>query len=74
MKYEIHDNKKTVTIFLSKNERNDDDLKYRLKPVYAQAKAIGYQTVVMLSGEEDLYELTLEVLRRNRYPDLHKQN
>ena len=57
---------KTVEVWLTKAERNDQSVRDALKPHYKKWKAEGYLPVVYLSGDEDLYENTLELLKRNR--------
>ena len=57
---EILEKEKVVCLYLSKEERES------LKPYYKQCKAAGYKVAVLLSGEEDLIENTVRLLKYNR--------
>lgn len=63
---EIHDKHKIVTLWLTKEEQNDPALWESLKPIYQQYKDQSYLVAVFLSGEEDLYQQTRDLLLYNR--------
>lgn len=62
----IRDDKKLVEIWLNSEEKKDDHLREGLKDVYAQFKAQKYLVAVYESGEGDLYQDTLDLLRYNK--------
>lgn len=62
----IRDDKKLVEIWLNSEEKRDTQLRERLKDVYAQFKAQKYLVAVYESGEGDLYQGTLDLLRYNK--------
>lgn len=62
----IRDDKKLVEIWLNSEERKDAQLREGLKDVYAQFKAQKYLVAVYESGEGDLYQGTLDLLRYNK--------
>lgn len=66
MEINRNEKNKTMEVWLTKAERNDQSLRDSLKPYYKEWKEKGYLPVVYLSGNEDLYENTLELLKRNR--------
>lgn len=53
-------------MWLTREEQEDETLRKSLKPLYQQSKEQKYLVGVFLSGEEDLYGLTLDLLRSNR--------
>ena len=61
----VHDDKKTVDIWLTKSEKYDHNLRERLKPLYERYKEKKYFVVMYESGEKDLYENTLSLLLYN---------
>ena len=66
MEINRNEKNKTMEVWLTKAERNDQSLRDSLKPYYKKWKEKGFLPVVYLSGDEDLYENTLELLKRNR--------
>ena len=59
-------NNKTIEVWLTKAERDDQKLQESLKPHYKKWKEAGYLPVVYLSGNENLYDNTLALLKHNR--------
>lgn len=66
MEIDVHEDKKHVAIWLTKAEKNDPAVRERLKPICAEYKAKKYLVAVFESGEDDLYELTRDLLFFNR--------
>lgn len=63
---EVLEKEKVVCLYLSKEERDDTEFRESLKPYYKQCKAKGYKVAVLLSGEENLVENTVRLLKYNR--------
>lgn len=57
---------KLVTIWLTRSEQADAELRERLKSVYAKYKSKKYMVAQFHSGMEDLYEGTRDLLLYNR--------
>ena len=57
---------KTVEIWLTKAEHADTTFRESLKPLYKQYHDQKYLVAVFLSGENDLYEGTRDLLLYNR--------
>lgn len=57
---------KLVQIWLTNEEKDDPDVHARLKPVYAENKRQGFQTVVYKSGHQDLKEGIRDLLLYNK--------
>ena len=68
MALEIHirDDQKLVEIWLNRREREDLELRGRLKPFLQTYHARKYLVAVYQSGEEPLYDGTRELLLYNR--------
>ena len=68
MQIQIDDNIKLVSIWLTKNEGLDKDIRNSLKTLYADYKTKKYKVAVFESGEDkDLYGLTEALLKDNKY-------
>lgn len=68
MQLQVDDKMKLVSIWLTRTEANDSDLRERLKPLYSEYKAKKYKVAVFESGdEEDLFGLTEALLKDNKY-------
>jgi len=63
---ERNEEKKIISVWLTKQESRDQALRDRLKPLYAQWKAQKYLVAVYHSGTEDLYRSTLDLLAYNK--------
>ena len=63
---EIREQSKIVELWLTREERNDPAFRETLKPIYQQYKDQKYLVAVFLSGEEDLYQQTRDLLLYNR--------
>ena len=66
MHINIREDSRTVGLWLTRAERDDPGLRESLKPLYQQYKAQKYLVAVFLSGEEELYPLTRDLLLYNR--------
>ena len=66
MEINVMDDEKLVTIWLTRAEQADAELRERLKPLYAKYKAKKYMVAQFHSGTEDLYEGTRDLLLYNR--------
>ncbi len=63
---EIREQSKIVELWLTREERDDPAFRESLKPIYQQYKDENYLVAVFLSGEEDLYQQTRDLLLYNR--------
>lgn len=66
MEMNVFDQTGDVEIWLTRAEKNDPQLRERLKGVYAGWKKKGYFVTVFESGEENLYQGTLDLLAYNK--------
>ena len=62
----INDERKTVEVWLSNEEKNNPAVRQRLKPLYAEYAEKKYTVAVYMSGSQDLYSLTSDLLCYNR--------
>ena len=65
MEIKVHDDKKYVSVWLTRSESRDDALRKGLKPIFSQYKAKNYKVVVFESGNGDLAALTKDLLSYN---------
>ena len=73
MRMEIRDESKIVELWLTREERDDPAFRESLKPIYQQYKDQKYLVAVFLSGEEDLYQQTRDLLLYNRRRQAEKE-
>ena len=66
MEFIMKDESKTIEIWMTKKERDDEELQKKMKPYYRQCKEAGYLVAVFMSGNEDLKEYTAALLKYNR--------
>lgn len=66
MEINVRDDRKIVEVWLTREEKQDQALRERLKPLYWEYKAQKYLVAVFLSGTEDLAEQTGALLCYNR--------
>ena len=66
MEMNVYDDKKQVDIWLTKAEKKDQELREKLKPIYAAYHKKKYLVTVFESGEEDLKESIRGLLEFNR--------
>ena len=66
MEIVVDDTKKRVEIWLTRAEKNDENLRELLKPLYAKYKRMKYLVAVFNSGDQDLYANTRDLLLHNR--------
>jgi len=60
LEIERNEEKKIISVWLTKAESRDENLQRRLKPMYAQWKKEKHLVTVYHSGTEDLYRSTLD--------------
>ncbi|SCI13238.1 Uncharacterised protein [uncultured Flavonifractor sp.] len=70
---EVREQSKIVELWLTRAERDDPAFRESLKPIYQQYKAQNYLVAVFLSGEEELYQQTRDLLFYNRRRLAEKQ-
>lgn len=58
--------KKMVSVWLSREERKNDDIKNQLCVLRSVAKESRYLIAEFISGDEDLFCNTAELLKRNK--------
>lgn len=63
---DIREQSKVVELWLTNEEKNDPALRESLKPIYKQYREQKYLVAVFLSGGEDLYQQTRDLLLYNR--------
>ena len=73
MRMEIREQNKIVELWLTREERDDSAFRESLKPIYQQYKDQNYLVAVFLSGEEDLYQQTRDLLLYNRRRQAEKE-
>lgn len=65
MELNIHEKEKYVSIWLTRAESADVELRESLKPLYAEYKQKNYRVVVFESGSADLAMVTKDLLAHN---------
>ena len=65
MEINVHDDAKYVSIWLTRDEAANSELRKKLKPLYAEYKQRKYRVVVFESGRGDLAILTQDLLKHN---------
>lgn len=73
MQMNVREKSKIVELWLTREEKNDPEFRESLKPIYQQYKAQKYLVAVFLSGEENLYEQTRDLLLYNRRRSAEKE-
>ena len=66
MEINVRDNSKIVEVWLTREEKQDANLRERLKPLCQEFKAKKFLVAVFESGEQNLEELTGSLLGYNR--------
>ena len=66
MEIERNEEKKIISVWLTKAESQDEDLQRRLKTMYPKWKKDKYLVAVYHSGKKDLFESTLALLAYNK--------
>ena len=66
MEISINDERRTVEVWLSNEEKNDPAVQQYLKPLYTEYAGKKYTVAVFMSGSQDLYSLTSGLLCYNR--------
>lgn len=66
MEIERNEEKKIISVWLTRAESRDEDLQRRLKSMYPKWKKEKYLVAVYHSGTEDLYRSTLDLLAYNK--------
>jgi hypothetical protein len=62
----VCEEKKIAYYWLSKEEKENHELRQSLRPEYGEWKKKGYKVCVFLSGKENIVELTKELLIHNK--------
>ena len=70
---EIREQSKIVELWLTREEKDDLAFWESLKPIYQEYKEQKYLVAVFLSGEEDLYQQTRDLLLYNRRRQAEKE-
>ena len=66
MEINVRDSSKIVEVWLTGEEKQDTNLRERLKPLYQEYKAKKFLVAVFESGEQNLEDLTGSLLGYNR--------
>ncbi len=66
MEIERNEEKKIISVWLTKAESQDQELQRRLKAMYPKWKKEKYLVAAYHSGKEDLFESTLSLLAYNK--------
>lgn len=66
MQIDIHESKRIVCVWLTRNESVDPGVQDMLKSIYKQYQSQNYMVAVFCSGKKKLCELTSELLKYNR--------
>ena len=66
MELSINDERRTVEVWLSNEEKSDSAVQQHLKPLYTEYAEKKYTVAVFMSGSQDLYSLTSDLLCYNR--------
>ena len=66
MEIERNEDKKIISVWLTRAESQDENLQRRLKTMYPKWKQDKYLVAVYHSGTEDLFESTLALLAYNK--------
>lgn len=70
---QINENSKIVELWLTRAEKEDAAVQESLKPIYQKYKEQKYLVAVFLSGEEELYPQTRDLLLYNRRRQAEKE-
>ncbi len=73
MQMNVNEKSKIVALWLTRAEKEDTALQESLKPIYRQYKEQKYLVAVFLSGEEELYPQTRDLLLYNRRRQAEKE-
>lgn len=73
MRMEVREQNKIVELWLTREEKEDAAFRESLKPIYQEYKEQKYLVAVFLSGEEDLYQQTRDLLLYNRRRQAEKE-
>ena len=66
MQIQVHEDKKIVCVWLTKDESSDAATSAQIKNVIAQFRPKKYLVVIFRSGTQELTESTRELIRYNR--------
>lgn len=66
MELNLHPEQRIAEIWLTKKERGDQALQKRLRQIGGKYHAQGYTVAVYLSGEQDLSDITSQLLCQNQ--------
>lgn len=66
MEVRIDNEKRMVTVWLTREDSLNTNIQRRLDGIYSEFKPLRYVVGVFYSGEKDLFEHTKNLLLRNR--------
>ena len=66
MNIEVNDEFKFAVVWLTNEEKENQQMRENLKPLMAEYKQRKYKFVIMESGKQDLLELTKGLLNHNK--------
>lgn len=66
MEIHVRDESRIVEVWLTKAEQQDEEVRERLKPLYQAYKRKHYLVAVFQSGEQNLADVTSDLLCYNR--------
>ncbi len=66
MEIDVNEKNKIVTIWLTNTEKDNMELRAQLTPLYEKYYNANYLVGVFESGSCDLYQSTLDLLKKNR--------
>lgn len=66
MEIHVRDGSRIVEVWLTRAEKQDAELQEKLKPMYREYKDKNYLVAVFQSGEQDLADVTSDLLCYNR--------
>lgn len=66
MEWNVHEDRKIVEIWMTRDEKNDPAIQDRLQKIYAEYQKKKYLVAVFQSGRQDLYQNTRDLLAYNK--------
>lgn len=66
MNININETEKIVEIWVFNSQKYNDDLRNKLKPMFDEYKTKKYTVAMFFSGECDLIEKTIDLLKYNK--------
>ncbi|MDD6041065.1 MAG: hypothetical protein PUD63_07750 [Clostridia bacterium] len=66
MEWNVHEDRKIVEIWMTRDEKNDPAIQARLQKLYDEYQKKKYLVAVFQSGSQDLYQNTRDLLAYNK--------